>query len=100
MANRKKIELEVLVYETEGNICAKCCKTKNVIDRMMDTFPIINESVDVIYNDVNSKEIIEKYGKLEGPSVLINQKIFSDGNVPIIKKLSQSLLALCKESNH
>ncbi|MFX0019743.1 MAG: thioredoxin family protein [Promethearchaeota archaeon] len=91
MANKTKVE--VLIIEEE-NFCAKCCKTMNVIDKMMETIPGLKDKVEVFYSDLNSQENLQKYGELTPPIIMINDVIFSEGHVPIIKKLARRLLEI------
>ncbi len=88
---KTKTKVEVLIIEEE-NFCAKCCKTVNVIDKMMETIPGLKNKVEVLYSDLNSQENLKKYGELTPPVIMINDVIFSEGHVPIIKKLARTLL--------
>ena len=89
----QKPKLQVLLKE-EDNYCAKCCKTRQVIERMLEELPEIKENVELDYENVYEAEMIDKYGDLMPPVVIINENIFSEGHVPIIKKLSRELLKL------
>jgi hypothetical protein len=91
-----KALLQVIIEEEE-NYCAKCCKTQQVIERMLLEIPKIKENVEVEYDSINSKENTEKYGKMAPPIVLINGVLFSEGHVPIIKKLSSELIKQFKK---
>lgn len=95
MSKIKKPILQVLLKEEE-NYCAKCCKTRQVIERMIREVPVLEEKVDIEYENIELEENMEKYGKLTPPVVLINGTIFSEGQVPIIKKLSSELFKLVK----
>lgn len=86
-----KTKVEILIIEEE-NFCAKCCKTVNVIEKMMETIPVLKDKVEVSYSDLNSQENLQKYGELTPPIIMINGVIFSEGHVPIIKKLARRLL--------
>jgi len=86
-----------LIKEDPENSCAKCCKTMLVIERMMDTVTIFKDKVEIIYKDVTSDEVIEKYGNLEPPVIFINDILFSQGHVPIIKKLGKKILEMLNE---
>jgi hypothetical protein len=88
----KKIKVEILLIEEEGDYCAKCCKTVNVIDRMMEDIPRLKHNVEIFYSDLNSQENLQKYGKLHPPLIIIDNVIFSEGHVPVIKKLAKTLL--------
>jgi len=87
--------LQVLLKEEE-NYCAKCCKTRQVIERMINAIPILKEKVDIEYANIELEENVKKYGKLTPPVVIINGSIFSEGQIPIIKKLSSQLFNLVK----
>ncbi len=92
----KKIEkpvIQILVKDDE-NLCAKCCKTRNVITRMLEDVPKIKENIELIYEDITSDEVIEKYGVLIPPVIVINNSIYLEGHVPIIKKLGREILNL------
>lgn len=67
-----------------------------VIERMMNTATIFTDKVEIIYEDVKSNEVIEKYGHFEPPAIFINGILFSQGHVPIIKKLGKNLLEMLK----
>ena len=88
-----KPKLQVLLKE-EDNYCAKCCKTRQVIERMFDELPEIKANVELDYENVYEVKMIKEYGDLIPPVVIINHNIFSEGHVPIIKKLSRELLKL------
>jgi len=94
----KEVLVQILIKDDPENICAKCCKTTQVIDRMMEEITEFNDKVEIIYIDSNSKENIEKYQNLERPAVIINGKVFSEGHIPIIKKLSRELFKILNES--
>jgi hypothetical protein len=61
---------------------------------MLREFPVFHEKINIQYENVLLKEVIERYGELNPPTILINGNIFSDGHVPIIKKLSRELFTL------
>lgn len=87
--------LKVLIKEEE-NYCAKCCKTRQVIERMVKEIPVLKEKIDIEYKIMDFEEEIENFGKLIPPVILIDGVIFSEGHVPIIKKLSSELFKLTK----
>ena len=89
---KNKTKVEILIIEEEGDFCAKCCKTVNVIDKMMENIPGLKDKVDISYSDLNSQEKLQEYGELTPPVIIINDVIFSEGHVPIIKKLARRLL--------
>lgn len=59
---------------------------------MFQEFPELKDRVDLMYKDVNSKETREKFGEFNPPVIFFGEKIFSEGQVPIIKVLKQSIL--------
>ena len=83
-----------MLKDEEQNFCAKCCKTRNVVERMLEEVPVIKEKIEVIYDNIASIQIIEKFGELDAPVIIINNSIYSEGHVPIIKKLSRTILDL------
>jgi glutaredoxin len=85
--------LEILLKEEE-NYCAKCCKTRQVIERMIKEIPILKERINIKYENIELEENLKKYGNVTPPVVIINGIIFSEGQVPIIKKLSSELFKL------
>ncbi|MFX1394750.1 MAG: thioredoxin family protein [Promethearchaeota archaeon] len=88
----EKLVLQVLVNDDETNYCAKCCKTLNVIGRMIEEVPAIRENIEIFYEDITSEKVIEKYGVLVPPVIIINNAIYSEGHVPVIKKLGREIL--------
>jgi hypothetical protein len=95
-----KILIQVLLKDEEENYCAKCCKTRNVVERLIEEVPTIRNKTRVIYENISSNEIIEKYGRLTPPVIIIDDKIYSEGHVPILKKLAISLIALLDKQNN
>jgi len=94
----EKVLVLILIKDDPENICAKCCKTMQVIDRMIEAFAEFKDKVEIIYKDNASKEDIDKYGNLERPVVIINDRVFSEGHIPIIKKLSRELFKILNKS--
>lgn len=90
--------LQVILNENENNFCAKCCKTKQVIERMLETFPDFKEKIEIQYWDISSNQIIKKYGELTAPVVILNDSVFSEGHVPIIKKLCREIIDSLEDS--
>lgn len=90
--------LQVILNENENNFCAKCCKTKQVIERMLEAFPDFKEKIEIQYLDISSDLVLKKYGELTAPVVLINDIIFSEGHVPIIKKLCREIMDSIRDS--
>ncbi len=87
-----KLAVKVFLKGSKENWCPKCYKTKELIDKMIQEFPEFKDKVDLKFNDVTSKETRDKYGELNPPVIFINEDIFSQGQVPIINKLKQSIL--------
>lgn len=90
--------LRVILNENENNFCAKCCKTKQVIERMLEAFPEIKEKIEIQYWDINTDQTIKNYGELKVPAVILNDLIFSEGHVPVIKKLCRKIIDSIKNS--
>jgi len=88
----QKPVLHVILNQNENNYCAKCCKTEQVIERMLKTFPDFRNELEIQYCDITSDKIIKKYGELTAPVVILNDIIFSEGHVPIIKKLCRKII--------
>ncbi len=86
--------MHVLLKSEEENFCAKCCKTMNIIDRMFSSIPELKEKIEVNYEDVYSSESIKKYGELIPPVIMIDDRILTEGHVPIMKKLARDLFEL------
>ena len=98
MINVKKVDIQVFIVENDPNKCAKCCKTINVIDRMLDAFPEFRDQVDIHYIEDSSDDSENKYSEFLRPVVVINNTIFSYGHVPIIKKLSREVISILNQS--
>jgi len=94
MSESERFPIFIAITEDPENTCAKCCKTKQVINRMTEDIPILKEKFKFIYKDIDSKDIVEKFGNLKSPAILINNTIYSQGHVPIMKKLSRELLKI------
>jgi len=95
MNNIDKPLLQVLLKEEE-NYCAKCCKTRQVIERMVKEIPILKERINIEYENINLEDNVKKFGEHIPPVVLINGTIFSEGHIPILKKLSSEIFKLIK----
>jgi len=96
--NVKKVEIQVFIVENDPNKCAKCCKTINVINRMMDAFPEFGDQVNVQYTEDSSGGSENIYSEFQRPVVVINNNIFSYGHIPIIKKLSREVISILNQS--
>ncbi len=88
--------IQVFITENDQTKCAKCCKTINVIDRMVDAFPEFTDRVNIQYTEDSLNESEKRYPDLPRPVVVINDSIFSQFHVPIIKKLSREVKGLLK----
>jgi hypothetical protein len=95
---KKLVVIQVYITENDPTKCAKCCKTINVLDRMIDAFPEFGDKVDVQYFEDNNSKLEKPYRDLQRPVVVINDTIFSQGHVPIIKKLSREVIAILQYS--
>ena len=88
--------MHVLLKNEEENYCAKCCKTKNIIDRMFARIPEFKEKIEVSYEDIYSDDTKKKHGVLIPPTIIIEDNILIEGHVPIMKKLARDLFRLLK----
>jgi len=50
--------MHVLLKGEEENYCAKCCKTMNIIERILASIPEFKEKIEVSYEDVYSNYAI------------------------------------------
>ncbi|MFX1281715.1 MAG: hypothetical protein ACFFA3_20355 [Promethearchaeota archaeon] len=82
----------------DENYCAKCCKTVNIIDRMFASIDELKDKIEVSYEDVYSDDTKKKYGELNPPTIIIEDKILVEGHVPIMKKLARDLFEFIKNS--
>jgi hypothetical protein len=64
---------------------------------MMDVITELKDKVEIIYTDVLSIDNIEKYRNIDPPAIFINGSMFSQGHVPIIKKLGKKLLEMLSD---
>ena len=65
---------------------------------MLEAFPDFRNELDIQFSDVSSDKIIKKYGELTAPVVILNDIIFSEGHVPIIKKLCRKIVDSMNDS--
>ncbi|MHA1297312.1 MAG: thioredoxin family protein [Promethearchaeota archaeon] len=81
--------MEKIIIYTLGPAepCAKCKKTRKNLEKMLEDFPEYKDKIEYSHRDITSKDIVEKYGILQGPAVIINDILVSQGHVPTIKKL-------------
>lgn len=89
-----KIKIQVLITDPPEKFCAKCCKTMQVVDRMMEAFPEFSERIEILNKSINSNDVIKNYGKLNAPAIILNNTVYSEGHVPVIKKLSRDIIRL------
>ena len=92
-----KKALLTIVLKAEDNKCEKCCKTRQVVERMLEALPELSEKLDIQFKNVLENEPYERFGVIIPPLVMINDKVFSEGHVPIIKKLSRDLLTIINQ---
>ncbi|TFG12602.1 MAG: hypothetical protein EU535_06060 [Promethearchaeota archaeon] len=64
---------------------------------MLEAFPEFKERIEIRYKNIDSDDVIERYGKLTAPVVILNNIIFSEGHVPIIKRLCRQILDSTKK---
>ncbi|MFX1575192.1 MAG: thioredoxin family protein [Promethearchaeota archaeon] len=83
--------MHVLLKNDEENFCAKCCKTRNIIERIFETVTEFKQKIDVSYEDINSPDSIKNFGILTPPAIIFEGHILTEGHVPIMKKLALEL---------
>lgn len=88
----------MLLKSEEETYCAKCCKTRNIIERIFKSIPEFKQKIEVIYEDVYSVDNINKYGDLIPPVIIIEDRILTEGHVPIMKKLARDLYELIEST--
>ena len=98
MSKINKPLLQVFLKDDDENFCSKCCKTRQVIERMIQNIPDLKNAIKIEYKNIFLKETVERFGEMTPPVVMINSRIFSEGHVPIIKKLSGELISLIDRS--
>ena len=59
---------------------------------MLAEVPRIKDRIEVIFEDIATEGIREKYGLLTPPVIIMNDSIYLEGHVPVIKKLSRDIL--------
>ena len=59
---------------------------------MIEEVPGIKDRIEVIFEDIATQGIREKYGLLTPPVIIMNDSIYLEGHVPVIKKLSREIL--------
>ena len=63
---------------------------------MVEEVPEIKDRIEVIFEDIANQGIKEKYGLLTPPVIIMNDSIYLEGHVPVIKKLSREILEKLK----
>ena len=96
MTIRENITIQILVSEDPENTCSKCCRTLKVVERLVNTVPDFKDKIELIEEKITSEKIVEKFGELQPPAILLNDFLFSQGHVPVIKKLGRKILELIK----
>ena len=86
--------MHVLLKTEEENYCAKCCKTMNIIERIFSSIPEFKEKFEVSYEDIFSTDNVKKYGELTPPAITIDDRVLTEGHVPIMKKLAKDLFKI------
>jgi len=64
---------------------------------MLENFPDFREKIEIQYRNIESDKVNKKYGELTVPVVILNDVIFSEGHVPIIKKLCREIIDSMKD---
>ncbi len=82
------------MLKSEEDTCAKCCKTRNIIERLFNSIPDFQDKIEISYEDVYSDDNIKLYGDLIPPVIIIKDRILTEGHVPIMKKLAIDLYNL------
>lgn len=65
---------------------------------MFASIPEFKEKLGVSYEDVYSELNIKRYGDLIPPVIIIEDRILTEGHLPIIKKLALELFNLIESS--
>ncbi len=81
-----------VLLKKEINFCAKCCKTKQIIEQILDSVSELKEKVEINYEDIDSESIIKKYGTRIPPTIFLGETLYIEGHVPTIKKLAKEML--------
>ncbi|MFX1277336.1 MAG: hypothetical protein ACFFBP_12895 [Promethearchaeota archaeon] len=92
----KKVVIKVFINEDKLNECAKCNKTIQVINRMIEALPDFRDNIEIQYKYKSPEDLETDHANIERPAVIINDSIFSQGHVPIIKKLCKEVIELLK----
>ncbi len=73
------------------NPCTKCKKTRKNLEATIEKMGKTLGDIEYSHLDIKSKEVVEKYGILQGPAVIANDIVISQGHVPTKKKLEDGL---------
>jgi len=58
---------------------------------MLTVIPEFKLKIELKFENIASTEVLDKYGDVIAPAIIINETVFSQGHVPIIKKLAREL---------
>ena len=94
MIKIEKVVIDVLVTKDPENICAKCCRTLSAIEKLVEALKNYKDRIEINHENIMSERIVERYGELRAPTIIVNNSIFSEGHVPVIKKLCRTILSL------
>lgn len=61
---------------------------------MFTSIPEFQDKIEISYEDVYSEKTIKQYGDLIPPVIIIEDRILTEGHVPIMKKLAIDLYNL------
>lgn len=64
---------------------------------MLETFPYFVEKIEIQYINIESDKVNKEFGELTVPVLILNDVIFSEGHVPIIKKLCREIIDSMKD---
>ncbi|MFW9878372.1 MAG: hypothetical protein ACFFG0_35265 [Candidatus Thorarchaeota archaeon] len=59
--------------------------------------PFFKDKVEIIYEENKPNKVIKKYGNFELPVIFSNGILFSQGYVPIMKKIGKKLLEMSRD---
>ncbi len=91
----KKKPIIYVILKNEGDAsCAKCCKTKTIVERLFTEIPEFKQKIDVCFEDIDKIDVKHKYGAVNPPAIIIQKRILFEGHVPIMKKLARELYQL------
>jgi len=82
-----EIVIEVLGPEPP---CPRCSATLFIVNKVVDRLGA-RGSVEVVKKDINSDDMLDKYGVLISPAIAINGEVKFQGRVPSEKELEKLL---------